>query len=115
MDKLITVYTPVYNRSYIISRLYNSLVNQTSSNFVWLIIDDGSTDDLASLVEEWIAEEKVPITYYFQQNKGKQEAVNFAHQHIDTELNVCVDSDDYLLPDAIAIIEYEWNEIKNDS
>lgn len=36
----ITVFTPVYNRAYIIDKLYNSVKNQTFKDFEWLIVDE---------------------------------------------------------------------------
>jgi len=42
--KQITIFTPTYNRAYCLGQCYESLVKQTNKDFVWLIIDDGSTD-----------------------------------------------------------------------
>lgn len=114
MKNKITVYTPTYNRGYCLHNLYNSLLRQTNNNFEWLIIDDGSTDNTKLLVENWIAEDKINIIYKYQKNKGKQEAVNWAHELIKTELNACVDSDDFLVDDAIDFILSKWEEVKAD-
>ena len=43
---MITIFTPVYNRAYIVENLYHSLLRQTCYDFEWLIIDDGSTDNV---------------------------------------------------------------------
>lgn len=56
--KEITVFTPTYNRAYILKKLYDSLVSQTEKNFEWLIVDDGSTDNTRELIEKWISEKK---------------------------------------------------------
>ncbi len=45
----ITVFTPTYNRGNIIKRLYCSLKKQTCKDFVWLVVDDGSTDSTEKL------------------------------------------------------------------
>ena len=45
MDKFITIITPTYNRATNLRSLYRSLLSQTNNNFIWLIVDDGSTDD----------------------------------------------------------------------
>ena len=50
---LFTVFTPTYYRKETLKRTYESLKNQTSKDFLWLIIDDGSQDDTESLVKEW--------------------------------------------------------------
>ena len=60
----ITVLTTVYNRANTINKLYNSLIKQTASNFEWLIIDDGSNDDVKEIVNEFIRQNKIKIRYY---------------------------------------------------
>lgn len=112
LEGKITIYTPTFNRGYCLNRLYQSLLGQTNLNFEWLIIDDGSTDNTKELVGEWIAEKKIPIRYFYQNNSGKMQAVNVAHGLINTELNTCVDSDDYLLNDAVEIILTKWKEVR---
>ena len=47
-----------YNRGYTLFRLYESLKNQGTTDFEWLIVNDGSTDNTHQLVEEWIRKEK---------------------------------------------------------
>ena len=47
---MITVFTSTYNRGYIIENLYQSLKRQTSKDFEWIVIDDGSTDNTESLL-----------------------------------------------------------------
>ncbi|MBZ9777709.1 glycosyltransferase family 2 protein [Psychroflexus sp. CAK8W] len=108
---MLTVYTPTYNRAYRLPDLYQSLLRQTNQNFRWLVLDDGSTDNTRELVQSWIDDNKIDITYYFHENKGKQETVNRAHTMITTELNTCLDSDDYFLNDAVEVILNEWSKI----
>ena len=50
----ITIFTPTYNRAYVLDKLYKSLVRQSCHNFEWLIIDDGSTDNTEALIREWL-------------------------------------------------------------
>ena len=49
----VTVFTGAYNRAYCIDKLYESLRRQTLKDFLWLIIDDGSTDDTQEKVKSW--------------------------------------------------------------
>lgn len=98
----ITVFTPTYNRAYIIENLYRSLQRQTSLDFEWLVVDDGSTDDTESLFAKWMTEEKrFPIRYYKKENGGKCRAINYALELAQGELFFTVDSDDYLTDDAL--------------
>ncbi len=55
--KTLTVFTPTYNRADLLPRGYEALARQTSKDFKWLIIDDGSKDNTRELVRTWITEE----------------------------------------------------------
>lgn len=105
----ITVFTPTYNRAYILSHLYHSLQRQTFFDFEWLIVDDGSTDNTQDLVELWEKEKNFfPIYYYKQENGGKCRAINYALDLAHGELFFTVDSDDYLTDDALEkIVKWE--------
>ncbi|WP_067149451.1 glycosyltransferase family 2 protein [Pseudotamlana agarivorans] len=111
--KTITVFTPAYNRAYCLDQCYQSLLNQTNNDFLWLIIDDGSTDHTKALVQSWINEGKIDIVYHYQENLGMHGAHNKAYKLIETTLNVCIDSDDFMPPDAIEKILLHWSQIKN--
>ncbi len=107
----ITVFTPSFNRSDLLRKLYVSLCRQTCRNFEWLIVDDGSTDSTEIVVNEWILEQKVDIVYYKQKNSGKHVAHNVGVALCKTELFFCVDSDDILTDDAIMLILSTWKNI----
>ena len=109
---LLTIFTPTYNRSNTLPRLYRSLVRQTSKSFCWLIVDDGSTDNTAELIEQYKLENKIEIVYFRQENKGKPLAHNKGVELTTTELFTCVDSDDYLEDDAVEKIQFAWRNSK---
>lgn len=110
---IITVFTATYNRAYILPRLYESLCRQTSREFDWIIVDDGSEDNTYKLVEQWINENKITIHYYKQKNGGKQRAHNYGVAMCQLELFMCVDSDDYIADNCIEKHIERWNEVKN--
>ncbi len=98
----ITVFTPTYNRAYIIENLYRSLQKQTCTEFEWLVVDDGSSDETEQLFAGWVAEENpFPIRYYKKENGGKCRAINYGLELAQGELFFNVDSDDYLTEDAV--------------
>lgn len=104
----LTIFTPAYNRANTLARTYESLCRQTSYDFEWLIIDDGSTDNTAELVKSWLSESRFKIRYIHQQNQGMHGAHNTAYKNITTELNTCIDSDDYMPNDAVEQIVNCW-------
>ena len=109
--KTLTIFTPAYNRAHTIGRTYNSLLLQTCKDFEWLVIDDGSTDDTKQLVEGWIKDNKITIRYVYQKNQGMHGAHNTAYKNIHTELNTCIDSDDWMPYDAVEKIVGLWNSL----
>ena len=112
---MITIFTPTYNRAYIIDNLYQSLLKQTDMDFEWLIVNDGSTDNTEIYFEE-IAKKNnpFPIRYYSQKNKGKHVAINLGVEKACGDLFFIVDSDDYLTKDAIKKIK-EWKSSLDNS
>ena len=105
----LTVFTPAYNRADLLPRCYESMKRQTNQNFIWLIIDDGSTDNTRKLVESWIREPLgFELRYIYKENGGLHTAYNEAIANIDTELCVCIDSDDFMPDDAVERILNFW-------
>lgn len=107
---MITILTPTYNRKAKLSNLYESLKRQINKNFVWYIIDDGSTDGTDKLIKRFQKEKLMTIRYDKKRNGGKHTAINYAVRKIDTELTMIVDSDDLLTPDAVETIFNDWLE-----
>ena len=110
---MLTIFTPAYNRAHTIGRTYESLCRQTCKDFEWLVIDDGSTDNTKELVAGWMKENKIPIRYIYQENQGMHGAHNTAYKNIHTELNTCIDSDDWMPDDAVEKIVNTWKKEGN--
>lgn len=110
----LTVFTPAYNRDYTLPRTYEYMRMQKNTDFIWLIVDDGSSDNTAELVKQWQAEDNgFEIRYVYKENGGMHTGHNTAYAMIDTELNVCIDSDDALSPNAVQIIYDAWQKVKD--
>ena len=124
----LTVFTPAYNRAHTIWRTFESLCRQTSKEFEWLVIDDGSTDNTRELVASWLQKSQdlhspikstdvqfegwcdagFKIRYIWKENGGLHTGYNTAYANIDTELCVCIDSDDWMPDDAVEKILSCW-------
>ena len=108
--KTLTVFTPTYNRAYCLHKGYEALCRQTCKDFEWIVIDDGSTDNTRELVESWQAQNNgFDIRYVYKENGGLASGYNTAIALADTELCVCVDSDDYLTDDAVEKALSYWH------
>ena len=106
----ITVFTPTFNRAYCLHQCYEALCRQTYKDFTWLVVDDGSTDNTKELVELWKRNTSdFDILYVYKNNGGLYSAYTTAFKYIESELCVCVDSDDYLTDNAIKLIIDCWN------
>lgn len=111
----ITIFTPTFNRGYIIEQLYRSLQKQTLKNFEWIVINDGSTDSTNDLFEKWVKNDNgFNIIYLETENGGKHRAINKALSIAHGVLFFIVDSDDYLTENAIERVMHWSNSINKD-
>ena len=108
---LFTVFTPTYNRATTLGRVHESLRRQTFRDFEWLIVDDGSKDGTAELVERWRSASDFPIRYVWQPNRGKHVAFNRGVQLARGELFLTLDSDDECMPVALERLRHHWETI----
>lgn len=109
----ISVFTPTYNRAYVLTRAYNCLKEQTFQNFEWVLIDDGSNDGTEQLVQAWMDEGKIDIVYKYKKNGGRFSAYNAACELFNGELVVFLDSDDQFVENALEIIYNFWENIQD--
>lgn len=111
--KKITIITPTYNRGYTLPKAYESLLRQTNKDFIWMIIDDGSTDNTEEIVKKWINDKKISIEYHKKENGGKHTAINYALDNAMSEyIIIALDSDDYFVDDALEIINNKLDNSK---
>ncbi len=113
--KTLSVFTPTFDRAHLLPRLYDSLLRQTCQDFTWVIVDDGSTDGTAALVSEWIGQGQIEIIYKYKANGGMHTAHNLAYSVIDTVINTCIDSDDWMPDDSVATIIRRWQSVSDDA
>ncbi|MDD3184933.1 MAG: glycosyltransferase family 2 protein [Anaerostipes sp.] len=108
----LTIFTPSYNRADLLPRGYEALKRQTNKDFIWMIVDDGSTDNTSQIVKPWLKDTSVgfEVQYMKKENGGLHTGYNTAIEYANTELMVCVDSDDYMPDDAVEKILTFWKK-----
>jgi glycosyltransferase involved in cell wall biosynthesis len=107
----ITVVTATYNRAHLLRRLYDSLAKQSFTNFEWIVVDDGSSDDTTQILSALPSTAPFSIRLLQQENSGKHVALNKAIVAATGELTAIVDSDDQLVPMALETIWSAWARV----
>lgn len=102
----LTVFTPTYNRANTLRRTFESLIKQNFRDFEWLIIDDGSTDETASIAMTFKEEANFLVRYYHQEHGGKHRAYNKALELAAGNYFFTVDSDDWLTVNSLEDIAH---------
>ncbi len=109
---MITILTATYNRAHELSNLYQSLVNQTSKNFEWLVVDDGSDDETNELVNNFVNENLVNVRYIRKANGGKHTALNVGFSDRKTRSWIfVVDSDDSIASNCVEVVLKEIDSL----
>lgn len=104
MNRLITIIVPVYNVERYLDRCVESIVNQTYKNIEIILVDDGSPDNCPEICDEW-ARKDIRIKVIHKKNGGLSDARNIAIKKAKGDYYLLVDSDDYIVPDAVEKLE----------
>lgn len=94
----ISVVIPVYNGDRYIKTAIQSVLNQKNCTFELIIIDDGSTDQTADLIQPY----RASLSYFYQTNAGVSTARNLGIEKSTGQYIAFLDADDYFLPDKLA-------------
>ena len=97
----ITIFTPTYNRVKMLRKLYDSLIEQSNKDFIWVVVDDGSSDETKQFFQQVQKENRVAVTYIHQENQGKYMALKRGIEACETPWFICIDSDDVFTADAV--------------
>ena len=88
---------PAYNAAIFIAESIRSAQQQTYTNWELIVIDDGSTDNTAALVNQ-VANNDKRIKYFYQHNSGQGAARNAGLKQAKADLVAFLDSDDIWMP-----------------
>jgi glycosyltransferase involved in cell wall biosynthesis len=98
-----------------IHRVIESLQRQTFRDFEWIIVDDGSTDNIYTQIEPAINKHEFPIKFFRQgRNLGKPSAINLGVEKAEGEFFVIVDADDRMTDDALEVYYSTYNRLTED-
>ena len=92
---LISVILPIYNIETYLSKCMESVINQTYDNLEIIMVDDGSTDNSASMCDDFKMVDK-RIVVFHKSNGGLSDARNYGIERANGEFITCIDPDDYV-------------------
>lgn len=93
-----SVIIPLFNKEKFIEATLKSVLNQTFIDFEILIINDGSTDNSATIIEEF---DDPRIRYFLKENAGVSSARNDGIKKAQSNYITFIDADDYWYPDFL--------------
>ena len=102
-DPKISVVMPVYNREQYLKESIESILNQTFTDFEFIIIDDQSTDSSWHIIQEYAAKDKRIVAVKNTGKKGCYPARNCGHRLAKGKYIAVMDSDDIALPERLQI------------
>lgn len=108
-EKILSICVPVYNRSEDVRKLFDSIGVESKVEVV--ICDDGSTDNLISVLKEYSG--KIDFKYIYQENSGVSKAIETCYQNAQGHYVIKMDSDDEFLPNGLNIILSRIKEYKD--
>lgn len=105
MENLVSVIIPTYNRSSLLQEAVLSVYEQTYRPVECIVVDDGSTDDTAKVMQKLAAYNSTAFKLHFivQKNAGSQVARNRGTAAATGDYIQYLDSDDLLYPDKLAV------------
>ncbi|PZX52084.1 glycosyltransferase [Algoriphagus chordae] len=97
---LISVVLPVFNQENFIAETIESVLNQTFSDFEFLILDDGSTDNSASIIRDYASKDS-RISAFYEDSTGRSNATNNLIAKAKSGWIAFLDADDIMLPERL--------------
>jgi glycosyltransferase involved in cell wall biosynthesis len=104
-DKLISIIIPVYNRAHLIGETLDSVLSQSYSNWECLVIDDGSTDQTAQVVNDYVLKDN-RFQYHIRpinRKKGANACRNLGFELSKGDYIQWFDSDDLMHKDKLKL------------
>ena len=112
--KKITIITPTYNRAKTLPKVFESLLKQSFKDFLWIILDDGSTDNTQEVVQNFqLLNPFFEIIYKKDKNRHKFLTVLEGVKMVKTQYFMVVDSDDIYPENSLETLISEVEKIDN--
>lgn len=108
---IVSVVTSVYNRPALLERALNSILAQTFQNIEYIIVDDGSDENIDKIVIPFLNSAPFPVLYLKKENGGVHTGRNLGIKKARGQYLLILDSDDEFVPKAIETFLNAWSLI----
>lgn len=105
----ISILVPIYNVETYLPRCIESVLSQDFTNYELILVDDGSTDKSGKICKKYTSKYPQNIKLIYQKNSGSDAARLTGFQKASGKYIMFLDSDDYLLPNALTVL---YNKIE---
>ena len=109
-QQLVSIYIPSKNRSTLLKRAIESVLNQDYGNWELVIVDDGSTDETPQLLETYQKDHDKVRFYRNDQSMGIAAARNLAIEQSTGEFVTGLDDDDYFAPNRLSSLMASYDD-----
>jgi cellulose synthase/poly-beta-1,6-N-acetylglucosamine synthase-like glycosyltransferase len=108
----VAVIVPCYNEEHSVGKTVDSLLalEYPAEKLSLILVDDGSTDGTAAVLERYRAHPRVSIIS--KENGGKHTALNAGIAATDAEFVGCLDADSFVMPDALKLVMANFDDEK---
>lgn len=106
----ISILVPVYNVEKFLPRCIESVLSQNLIDYELILVDDGSTDNSGNICDEYASKYPKFIKVIHKKNGGLPSARLAGFQHASGKYIMFLDSDDYLLPNALTVLHNKIEE-----
>ena len=104
----ISLVTPSYNCKALIAQTIESVLSQNYPNLEYIIIDGGSTDGTAQIIEEYSKE----VSYWHsQRDHGQYDAINQGFAKSSGQIMAWLNADDMLLPNSLFVVAQIFHQL----
>jgi len=101
MNDLVSILTPTYNTEKFIRSTIESAQNQTYTNWEMILVDDASTDNTITIIEEFVKKDSRIKLFKLPQNRGNGFARNAALEKATGKYIAYLDADDLWFPEKL--------------
>lgn len=103
-NNLVSIILPCYNGAKLISRCFDSVLEQTYKNIELIVVNDGSTDNSEEVILSYkkrFHNEGMSLVYVYQENQGLGGAINGGLKELTGDYICWIDYDDFLYPESV--------------